>query len=60
MDEKKIERSSSINLSRNSKGIYTWDIKIYYDANEDENSDKDTINKIELIDKDLKERYVIK
>lgn len=28
------EKNSSISLSRTSKGIYSWDIKIYYDDGE--------------------------
>jgi hypothetical protein len=30
------ESRSSIELSRDAKGVYRWDIKIYFDAQEDD------------------------
>lgn len=41
------EKNSSINLSRTSKGVYSWDIKIYFD-NKDDEADK-TIAKIKTL-----------
>ena len=50
--EKTHEKQDSIKLSRTSKGLYSWDIKIYHDDNAE-----DTIRKIKEIDKKLKGEF---
>lgn len=46
------ERSSSISLSRTSKGVYSWDIKLYYDA--DKTAPFEVIKRLESIDNEMK------
>jgi len=55
MDNKKelLEvKQNSIELKRNAKGDYAWDIKVYF--NED---NKSTLETITSIDKELKEKF---
>ena len=54
MENKTIERNSSISLTKNSKG-YTWDIKIYFDA--EETPDTGILAKIDDINKKLTITY---
>ena len=46
------EKQDSIKLSRTSKGMYSWDIKIYHDDNADE-----TIKEIKRLDEKLKGEF---
>ena len=55
MENKTIERNSSISISKNSKNSYTWDIKIYFDT--DETQYATVLEKIDEIDKQLRITY---
>jgi len=49
------ERSSSISLSRTSKGIYSWDIKLYYDCEKE--APFSIIKKLVSIDNEMKSSF---
>ena len=49
-------RNSSIEVSRNAKGEYTWKIKIYFE--EEGGFEIEILHKISDIDFDLRKRYI--
>ena len=49
------ERQSSINISRSTKGIYTWDVKLYFD--EKAENGLGVIETIKVLDAKLKESF---
>jgi hypothetical protein len=55
MEEIKNEKTSSISVSRTSKGAYSWDIKIYYDATAQEG--KEIISSLKKLDDSMKEQF---
>lgn len=56
MEETRInERTDSIKLSRTSKGLYSHEIKIYYNGTD--TNPNEIIEKIDNIDKKLKETF---
>jgi len=54
-ETKTIEKTSSISLSRTSKGAYSWDIKLYYDK--DTEKSETIISEIEKINNDIKKTF---
>lgn len=46
------ENQNSIAVKRNAKGDYAWDIKIYFDDNDDS-----TVNRIKDLDDKLKTKF---
>lgn len=49
-----ISGRSSIKVSKTTKGDYSWEIKIYYD---DDKKEKEVINRIENINRTLKQKF---
>lgn len=49
------ESRSSIELSRDAKGVYRWDIKIYFDAQEDDETG--VIQQIRRVDQTLRSMF---
>lgn len=54
--DKTTEKTSSICVSRTSKGIYSWDIKLYFDK--DTESANEVIREINRLDTTLKNSFV--
>lgn len=48
------EKQSSIQIEKNSRG-YNWSIKLYY--NEEKTKYSDVIDRLNIIDKDLKAKF---
>ena len=46
---------NSISLKKNSKGLYDWEIKMYFSDNEE-----NTMQRIKKINSELKQTYEIK
>jgi len=53
MIELQYEKRDSITVKRNAKGEYAWDIKIYYDAENEKIAD--VVDYLKQTDKRLKE-----
>lgn len=49
-----ISGRSSVKVSKTAKGDYSWEIKIYYD---DDKKEKEVINRIENINRTLKQKF---
>ena len=56
MPEELDTRTSSIELTRNAKGDYQWNIKIYFDKDKDKIPES-ILLQIEAIDKELRVKY---
>ena len=55
-EEKFTEKQSSIKISRNTKGQYTWDIKVYF--NEDKKTQDDIVTYIEDLNNKIKTNFL--
>ena len=53
MEELQHEKRDSITVKRNAKGEYAWDVKIYYDAENEKIAD--IVDYLKQTDKRLKE-----
>jgi hypothetical protein len=49
------EKTSSVSVSRTSKGAYSWDIKLYYDA--DSVNGLDIIERLKVLDDAMKVQF---
>ena len=56
MEEKITEKQSSIKISRNTKGQYTWDIKVYFD--DDKKTQDDIVTYIEDLNNKVKTNFI--
>jgi hypothetical protein len=52
------EARSSIELSRDAKGVYRWDLKIYWDAQEDDESG--VLAQLSRLDEQMRQRFLPK
>ena len=57
MEELQYEKRDSITVKRNAKGEYAWDIKIYYDAENEKIAD--VTDYLQMTDKRLKEAFEV-
>ena len=57
MEELQYEKRNNISIKRNEKGEYAWDIKIYYDAENEKIAD--VTDYLQMTDKRLKEAFEV-
>ena len=57
MEELQYEKRDSITVKRNAKGEYAWDVKIYYDAENEKIAD--VVDYLKQTDKRLKDAFEV-
>jgi len=55
--EKHTEKQDSIKLSRTSKGLYSWDIKLYFDDYNRFTNAEETIQRIKQLDQKMRDEF---